>query len=107
MIDRSKKSGEVAPVAKASAPVAEPAPEPATTPAAAASPAKKSRKSTYTPEERLKIGNFTIPQCAELLGCSVSTVNKLMREKRLAYVKYGKGCTRIPGPALASLLRGE
>jgi hypothetical protein len=112
---------EAAPVADASAPIAD-----ASTPVAA-SPAKKPRKpraprapptkhksgkrkslAPLTIEERFATGVFTIPEAARHCACSVSSINKYIREGHLAVAKYpGSGCTRILGPALARFMRGE
>ena len=83
---------------------------PAEASAPPAAPAKKSRKSLapLTDEQRFATGVFTIPEAARFCACSVSGINKYIREGHLAAVKYpGSGCTRIPGPALASFMRGE
>jgi hypothetical protein len=88
MIDRIEKSTD------------EPAPADGT-------PAKKSRKTNYTLNERLAAnGNFTIAESATLCACSISTIYKYIREKRLAVVKRGYS-TRIVGQSLVSLMRGE
>jgi hypothetical protein len=71
-------------------------------------PAKKQRKSLapLTDEQRFATGVFTIPEAARFCACSISSINKDIREKRLAIVKHGRR-TRILGPALASFMRGE
>jgi hypothetical protein len=87
---------EAAPVADTSAPVAD-------------EPAKKARNSLkpiITLEDRFARGNFRIKEAAALCGCSVSSINKYIKLGHLAHAKCG-GCTCIPGPSLASFMRGE
>jgi hypothetical protein len=72
-------------------------------------PAKKPRNSlkpVITLEDRFVCGNFRIKETAAICGCSVSSINKYIREGKLAVVKLG-GCTCIPGPSLARFKRGE
>jgi hypothetical protein len=92
--DHSHESIETAPVAEATA-------QP---------PKRKSgqRKSLepITLKDRLAFGVLTIPECATLLACSVSSINKYLREGKLARAK-NEGCSRVTGPSLAKLLRGE
>jgi hypothetical protein len=90
MIDRIKKTTDH-----------EPAP-------AESTPAKGARKSLkpIELEDRFVFGVFTIPECATLCACSVSSINKYLREGKLAPAKYD-GCSRVTGPSLAKLLRGE
>jgi hypothetical protein len=91
MIDRIESTDHEAgePVAETSAPVAQPA------------KIKKPRKPLrpLTLEERLLHGCFSIPEVAQLCECSVSSINKDLREGRLTAVKMG-GRTRILGPEL-------
>jgi excisionase family DNA binding protein len=77
----------------------------------AARPAKKQRKPLrpLTIAERLEVGNFTLPEAAQLCACGISSLHKAVREGRLEFVKMG-GCTRIRGPELSRYMntkRGE
>ncbi len=109
----SNESAETAPVAEAAAPVAVRKPRKPRAPVArTAKKPRDSLKPIITLEDRFANGNFRIKEAAALCGCSVRSINKYIREKRLAVVKYGwngkrSGCTCIPGPALASFMRGE
>jgi hypothetical protein len=122
MIDRNKKSGEVAPVAEASepttAPAAKAAAKAAATPSAplakkprkpraprAAPPAEPTKRKggKHKPlpikpvEERLVNGFLTVAETAQFCRCCESCINVALREGRLIRRKQGWN-TRIWGP---------
>lgn len=64
----------------------------------------------YKEEQRaagLTRAAYTVEEVAIILGCHPKTVRKLCKEGRLAYVKLGPRCIRIPREALEAFLRGE
>lgn len=103
MIDRIEETTDKAASVEASEPAVVKRPRKPSAPLA-----NKPRKSLapLTIEERFAQGNFRIKEAAAFCGCSISSINKYLKDGLLPRVKCG-GCTCIPGPALARFMRGE